>query len=289
MRLPLAALPLVALATLAAPRPASAHPGFDERLEVADRRVAEAPGDPAAYLDRAELQRRHGDWPAALADLERAAEQSRASPPPELAYERGLALLDAGRAREAEAALDAYLERAPGSPAGHAARGRARAAQGRQREAADDFAAAIEHQPVPLPEYYLERARALAAAGGAQRDEALRTLDEGMLRLGAVPSLGLAAVDLELERGAVDAALARLERLARVGGAQPVAWRVRRAEILEGAGRTQEARESYARALHELEALPPRRREAPALRDLAARVREALGRLEARRLEARGG
>jgi len=282
MRLPLATLPLVALAALAAPGAAHAHPGFDERIAAADRRVAEAPGDPAAYLERAELQRRHGDWRAALADLERAAGLAPSSPPPpELDYARGLALLDAGRPREAEAALDRYLERAPESPAALAARGRARAAQGRQREAAGDFAAAVERQPAPLPDYYLERARALAAAGDAYVDEALRALDEGLARLGAVPALALAAVDLELRRGAVEGALRRLDRLDQAGP-QPLAWRVRRAEVLEQAGRSAEARESYARALRELEALPARRREAPALRELDARVREALGRLEAR-------
>ncbi len=160
-RLPIAlGLGLLLLATAPAAR---AHPPLAERLELVEQAIARAPGDARPVLERAELRREQGDVPAALADYDRA---ERLDP--------GLAEVDLGRARlflalgrpgEAQARLDRYLRRRPDDPEGALLRARARCRLGLFREAVADYDRAIAHAPWPAPDLYLERTRALAAAG----------------------------------------------------------------------------------------------------------------------------
>ena len=56
-------------------------------------------------------------------------------------------------------------------------------------------------------------------------------------------------------------------------------WLARRGEILEAAGRHQEALSAYADALAALEQLPAQHRNLPPMRDLEARLRQLLGSL----------
>ena len=130
---------------------------------------------------------------------------------------------------------------------------------------------------MPIPAYYLERARAFAAAGGDYVDQALRGLDEGVGQLGPIPALTSYAIELEVRRGRYDAALTRLDRVST--SEQGASWLTRRAGILERAGRAAEAREAYAELLRRLERLPARRRETPVLLALHSRARNELVRL----------
>ena len=103
-------------------------------------------------------------------------------------------------------------------------------------------------------------------------------LDDGMQRLGPVVALAMLAIEIETQQGRVDAALARLDRLAERSPRQAT-WLNRRGEILERAGRREEARASYARVLAELDTLPVHRRRSPAMRQLEAQARERHDRL----------
>jgi Flp pilus assembly protein TadD len=71
--------------------------------------------------------------------------------------------------------------------------------------------------------------------------------------------LQLAAIDLEVELGRHDDALRRLDDLLGPKGRNPV-WIARRGEILHRAGRRDEARAEYRRALAIIEAGPWRQR-----------------------------
>lgn len=272
-----ASLTLLALGW-SCPLPSVAHGDFHEQIERADRAVAADPGAPERYLTRAELHRRHGDPSEALADLDRAA----ALDPDrhEVDYFRARVYLDSGRAQAAEATLRRYLESEPGSAVGRAARAQALLALGRPLEAAREYTRAIAAQPVPIPAYYLERARALAAADGDHLAEAIRGLDEGLAALGPAMTLQRAAIELETRRGNYAGALARLERAA-AGLPRQETWLARRAEILERAGRVAEARDCFALALGEIEHLPPQRRRSDAMARLEAQLRDALRRLSA--------
>lgn len=81
----------------------------------------------------------------------------------------------------------------------------------------EDYSHAIaqsEHGGSSSPDYYLERARALAAAGAPHIATALRGLDAGIEKLGPLVTLQLYAVELESQKKQYDRALARLDTVA---------------------------------------------------------------------------
>ena len=253
---------------------ASAHESFHERIDAATRGIEADPGKAELLLDRSVLYREHGDFAEALADLERAAQL--APTPADLDYFRGRLQLEWGHPDRAEEPLRRVLAAQPDHPAAQVALARTLVALGRPLEAAAHYARAIEHEPVPIPEHHLARARALIAAG--RSEEALRALDEGMQKLGPIVSLALPALQIEAAAGRTDAALARLDRIARTSPRQET-WLARRAEILERAGRREPAREAWAQVLREIDSLPRHHRATPAVLALASRARESLDRL----------
>ena len=261
------------------PASVESHGGFDERIGAADQAIAASPNALQPRLVRAELHRRHGDFAAALRDLDDA---SRLAPERhKIDYFRGLVYLDADRYLQAEVALRRFLEQQPGlHPAGREAHARALLKLERPLDAAREYDLAIEQQPVPIPDYYYERAHAFAAAGDAYLEEAIRGIDEGIAAIGPIVTLERAAIDLELRRGATDAALARLERISERSPRRE-AWLAQRGDILAGVGRTLEAEESFARALLELGQLSDQRRRTPAMSRLEAEIRESLAGLAA--------
>jgi predicted Zn-dependent protease len=261
---------------LFSPQPSRAHGALHQRIEFANRAIAARSDDAGAYLDRAVIHRRHGEFAASLADVDRAAALD-----PERSgthFVRGETLLEAGMADEAEAELTRFLELQPEHAAAWAARARARRRLGRPLSAARDFDTAIAQQPVPLPDHYLQRADALTAAGDAHLDEAIRGLEAGIAATGHAIALERAALELEVRRGAIDSALARLDRCAARSPRQE-RWLERRGEILEQAGRESEALQSFRRALIELEELPQSRRHSVVMARLETRLRESIERL----------
>jgi len=95
-----------------------------------------------------------------------------------------------------------------------------------------------------------------------------------------VPALAQEGLALELRAGRTDAALARFDRLS-PPERRGERWILQRAEILERAGRSQQAVVEYSAALASLEAMPPARRATPAAAMLAERARGGIQRLTA--------
>ena len=146
-------------------------------------------------------------------------------------------------------------------------RGRACLALGRIDRAARDFGRAIAGMPQPRPEHVIARRDALLALG--RLSDAVAALDEGMARLGPIPSLELPAVELDLDLGRYDRALRRLDTLL-AQRTNPV-WVARRGDVLVQAGRPTEARREYLRALTLI-----RSRRAPAFEDIGRRLETSL-------------
>jgi hypothetical protein len=93
-------------------------------------------------------------------------------------------------------------------------------------------------------------------------EAALEVLDRGLARLGCLSGLHYAAIAIELELGHHDSSLRRIDAL--TARYRPsVDLEMRRAGILEKAGRFQEAAESCDTAIALLEALPGSRRRTP--------------------------
>ena len=264
--------------SLAAGPAALSHDDADARIRALDRRIAEEPPNASLFLDRGELHRIEGDHGAALADYARA----RALDPGLVVVDLcvGRAHLESDRPAEAVEVLTRYLANRPGDARALALRGTGRAALGDHLLAAEDlsYAIALHGDRDPSLGLYLARARALREAGGVHLAEALTGLDEGLERLGRPVTLELMALDLERTMGRFESALARLDRLV-AGARRPEPWLVRRGEVLEQAGRREEARQAYEAARVALEVLPaPVRRRGGAV-GLAVRVDAALRRL----------
>lgn len=249
---------------------AGAHPTIDASLDDLARKEAKHPADPSVHLERARLQRERRQWDAALASYDLAAlhdADSRA-----VGLGRAEVFLESGQPETAKKVLDRILV-ADDDPTALRLRARAWEDLGRPAEAAADLHRAMGLSGDPTPGDYLRRARLQAATG--RSDAALRGLDEGLARLGAVPVLELAAVNIDAGRGDYRKALQRLDLLLRTSPRQPH-WLVRRAELLQLDGQYTEARLAFGAALNAVESLPPARRRTAAALRLEQRCRGAL-------------
>ncbi len=260
------------------------HPGIDDQIRDVNARLEQAPDDAGLYLRRGELQRIHRDWAAAEADYRKARKLDPGLARVDLCL--GTMKLEAGKPKAARKALDRYLSTNPDDVLGRAARARARARSGDHLGAAADFTRALAGMEGveggrSRPEYYLERARALDAAGAQHIDRAIQGLDQGLAKLGHPVTLQLLAIDLELKQGRHDAALARVDQIASRAGRQET-WLVRKGEILALASRTGEALAAYTKALESIEALPIIRRSNRAVQRLEERARAAIDKLRER-------
>jgi hypothetical protein len=248
---------------------ALAHGSLDHELEALTNRVGPAPTEVRDVLRRGELHRLMGNWQAARDDYDRAAHIDPGLI--EVDVCRAALMLDTHDAKAAEAVLDRALVRSPDHRRALELRARVRADLGRPLEAAADLDRVIAIGADVTPDLYRERARLLASAGPSHVARALTGLDEARARLGPIPSLELLAVDLEVGHGGYDAALARLEHLA--GAIATRDLLERRGDVLAAAGRSIDARASFAAALAEIEASPKTRRGSRAVVEQENRLR----------------
>jgi tetratricopeptide (TPR) repeat protein len=231
-----------------------AHPEIETALERLNAQIAAAPGDADLYLERGELYAKHSDWLAAEANYLVAAEF--APRHPGIARARGALALATGNPAAARVFLDAALADQPGDATARVLRARALTALPDRRAAVADYDAAIALVAAPAPELLLERAALL------DPPEALRSLDEGLARIGPAMSLHLRALALEESLGRIDAAVARLERIA-AQSERKETWLKLQGDVLARAGRPGEARRAYAAALSAVSDLPAWLRESP--------------------------
>jgi tetratricopeptide (TPR) repeat protein len=265
-----------AFGVLLVPSLLQAHGTFRERLALASARIEGDPANACHYVERSILYRDHGEFAASLADLDRGAQLDPAQR--ELGLSYGRLYLAWNQPETARTFLEGSLAKHGNQPATNATLARALVQLGRHLEAAGHYTLAIEHAPVANPGHYLERARALRAAGDTHREQALRGLDAGMERMGLIVALAMIAIEIEVDLGRFDSALARVDGLAAPSGRQET-WLARRGEILEVAQRPDRARESYLRVLTEIGKLPAQRRRTPAMTQLRLRADTGLARL----------
>src|SRR5262249_49018698 len=143
---------------------------------------------------------------------------------------RGKVLLAANWPVSAKLYLDRFLVAQPKHVDALITRARVQVKLGHRLAAAQDYTAAISLASEPAPEYYIERAQALAAEGGQYLDDALQGLDGGIKKLGPLVTLQLFAIDLEVKQKRYDGALARLDQIA-AQSPRKEAWLARRGEI----------------------------------------------------------
>ena len=245
---------------LAATNQVSAHGALHQQLIDVSAQLAERPDDFDLLLRRGELQRLHGSWAESRADFEKAQKLR----PDELepVFRLGRLELDAENPTAAAHWLEVTLEKKPHHIEAALLMARAQVKLGHPSAAIESFTTAIHWSRQPRPEWFLERSKAILAAGKDPKDRAAlkratASLDEGLELIGPVPTLQLAAIELDLRAGFVDVALRRLDTV-REASERKETWWFRRGLILEEAGRPQEARQAFDATLAALEALPDR-------------------------------
>lgn len=182
------------LVSMLAPVAASAHEPLPIRVAEATSEIERSPGAARSYLIRAELYRLERAWDAARADCDRAAALD-----PDLATVdlcRGALAYDRGDAAAARVHLDRYLQREPGSARGHALLARVLEKLREPLTAAAELDRAIALDAHPSPDLFLDRARLVETGDPGTLDRALSGLEEGLARLGPVPSLEKLASEL---------------------------------------------------------------------------------------------
>ncbi|HTH47113.1 MAG TPA: tetratricopeptide repeat protein [Candidatus Limnocylindria bacterium] len=235
--------------------PAWAHGPLHEQITNVTAELSLRPDDVPLLLRRGELNRLDERWADALADLQRARTLAPENPDPLLGL--GRLALDQGKFAEAIPSLQSFVAVRSNHVEGHLLLARALLRTNQETNAAAHFSRALALSAEPRPEWFIERSQAQFAQGEAHLPETLAGLDEGLKRLGPVPTLQLAAIELELRRHNFDAALQRLDTVL-AGSERKERWLLRRAEILELAGRPTEAGAAYAAAREAFEALPLR-------------------------------
>ena len=250
---------------------AFAHGPLDESLARTSGSIESAGATYAALVQRAELHRVRNEYALALADLERA---EQLAPESQIWFFRGRVQLDAGQAASAEQAFRRYTAAKPDDPLGYAFRARALVAMGRNQAAVGVYSAALAR--APRVQFFFEQARAQVRAGDTLA--ALRGLDRGRAQLGLSTPLELYAVELELSKGRVDAALLRLTRI-EAHAKRKAPWQLRRGQILTRAGRVEEAREALLGGLEALQQARRSRRRTASNDKLRAEFEAALAEL----------
>jgi tetratricopeptide (TPR) repeat protein len=250
--------------------PAAAHADLIMQLEELNKLIEKDPRNIELYFRRGELHRVHLDWPAAQADFDHILKLDPANR--EVDFSKGRLMADFNWLLSAKAYLDRFIASHPHHAEAHTTRARLHTRLNLHLASADDYAVAIRLSPEPGPELFIERAQTLASQSPVYVDKALEGLDEGLQRIGPLVTLQLLAIDLELRRTNYTGALERVDGVVQRSPRKET-WLARKGEILEKAGRLDDARQAYESAIAALATLPPVRRNVPAMAQLEKRLR----------------
>lgn len=252
------------------PSGVTAHPDLHEQEAAVDRAIADDPETAALHLHRGQVMVEKKDWDSALASFARAL--ALGADRDQVALLQGATYLEAGWPRMATVRFEAVIERAPQRSEAYLGRARAWRALEHPELAAADFERAFERAARPSPTEVLEWEQAFVAAG--DKEAALAALDRATARIGPVPAVLLAAVELCAELERPEDALRHLDLLLAQSPDHPV-WLARRGDLLDLAGRGDEAHASYRRALTQIEARS-QKRESRRLAELEQQLRAQL-------------
>lgn len=250
---------------------AYAHPGEHEQLENINHYIARQPNEQVLYIRRASLYSTGGHYEQAAADLARA---ETLGPPVEAAIERGLLHLRQGEVDLAMRSFDRYIKAYPGVAITYEYRARAAREAGNKAQAVADLKQSIALREHPHPGIYLAAADLLHEMQDTR--QALLLLDEGLAKLGPVPTLQRRAIALVLGQGQTANAIARLETL-RIPLRESPAWKLEMASLLLADKRIAEAQSLLA----EVEADLQQRRTTPANLEVLDQSRDLRSRIAA--------
>jgi len=236
----LALFPMVCIEMVAA------HPGLDPDIDEITHELEKDPKNVNLLIKRGQLYRSNGELTDSLNDLDRAEELSPDNR--QILLERGFTLSALGRDRDAEVALDQYLEQASGRARLDALAERAHihTRTGQADLAIADFTSAISMHPAMA--LYLSRGELHESLG--HLEEAASGYRDGLSRLGNAILLKKGLIRVETTRKRYDEVLKLIDdELERTS--VKTEWHLRRAEVLAAMGKDQAAQSAHDQALAE--------------------------------------
>jgi predicted Zn-dependent protease len=248
------------------------HGAYHDVVAAITAELQKKPDDAALHYRLAEAHAGHEDWQACFEEIKHVERLAPGAYP--TGYLRGLALHAAGNDAEAKRELDALLSTHPKHVDALATRGRVLMKLGEPAAASQDFRKAMQYAVSPSAGLVTEAAKVIAAAGNLE--DASRLLDERLKANPDDPELLACALEIDRQRGAWDAALRRVDALQKTAP-KPEPWMARRAELLQAAGRPDEARAAWTALRSHLLSLPNLERGTPLLAGILAQTEKALG------------
>lgn len=233
---------------------ARAHGPFHEEIQALTLELQSKPGEVPLLARRCDIQRAHALWTEAMADLIQLEKLSPSDPTNGL--RRGVILLGQGKTEEATPFLEKWVMTHPDGSEERLALAQACMGARHWTNAVREFSIVLASSAEARVQVFLDRAHCQQEAG-LPATNILQGLDEGIARIGPSPQLLRQAAEVELSRGAVDAAVARIGVLAD-RSARKERWWFEQGELFRRGERLEDARRCYSNAIVALEALPPK-------------------------------
>jgi tetratricopeptide (TPR) repeat protein len=209
---------------------AFSHPEDEHKLEQLNAVITQQPSLQSAYIQRAALYTRTGNYPLAEKDFEAAQTLGDLYL---VSHELGAYYFKIKTYVAAINQFTNYLEHYPNHYPTLEYRAKAYREIGKTKKSLEDFSHFLETSPYTNPGHYLTVAQIILSETdqGNSIDDAISIIDLGISRSGNSPQLQSFAVQLEISREFFDAALTRHESLRDITSASP-RWHVEMAEIL---------------------------------------------------------
>ena len=267
---------LVAIAPLlhagALPPAVHAHGDIHARIAQLTARIEEQPREAELYVARGLLHTLHREWAQAIRDYVRARKLDPHRT--DIDYLLAKALLEQGQLRRARARILVHLRSAPRDADALVVKARILARLGRRVHAAQALDDAIAQLPHPSPRHFIERARLWVKS---DRTRALHGLRDAVRRLGPIASVVELGHNISVEYADHRGALEWIELLPADLRNSPL-WLMRTGDAAAHCGKAEQAKRNWILAHDTLQALKPARKQAPAMRRIAAELDERLAR-----------
>jgi predicted Zn-dependent protease len=259
---------LLLLALLTQVGPGAAHSGDRVSIDRLTQAIASYPEQQSLYIKRGGIYSHARNWSLAERDFQRA---HRLGDPREVSYELGLMRYRQSDYRQAQVELSLYLSVHPSAATALLYRARAAQAAGSPRTALADFKTYFTLVEQPHPGDLLAAAMLMVEGPKPAVRSALALIDGGIANTGGQPQLQRYAIQLELQRGDISAALRRCAQMEASLGGSP-AWQVEMAVLLLRANRYNEATVMLRQAQLQLEGL----KNTPARRALREKIEQLM-------------
>lgn len=248
------------------------HGAYHDVVAEVTKELESAPNDAALHFRLACAHQEHGEWTAALEELEIV---GRLAPEKfETAYVQGQALAAGGHLKAARGVLDAFLREKPEHVGAHQQRARVLMKLQEPAIAAADYQFTLSKMLLPKADLVLETVEAMQAAG--LKHEAKTLLRQHATRDGADPEIVAKLLEKAEASAEKDEALALMAQMERQSP-QPETWMARRARFLSKLGRDAESRTVWTTLHANIAAMPSLQRGNAPLAALFTESQKALG------------